>query len=626
LQFYQIIQAINRSKTFVVRVKKIYGNPDSLAALVHKSTKFILLMASLVLLGFLFHTHQFLNGINNAQYEPIQEQSSPTINDPELKVETVFEGLNFPTSMEFIGADDILITEKNNGTVQRVINGTIASEPLLDINVATRAERGLLGIAASSGSGSDNSAVDKNLPSHVYLFFTRFGEQNDSGGERGEDSLGNSLIRYVLDGSKLVMPKVIKDWSPAKGPAHNGGAILIGPNNTLFIPVGDGDGHATQAQNIEDGPPPDGTGGILTIPLISTPDSTNETESNISYYAYGIRNSFGIDFDPVSGKLWDTENGLNDNDEINMIELGFNSGWSKIQGMAPIDFNYSLVNLENESKYSDPEFTWSETVGPTKIKFLNTDKLGEEYHNDIFVSDIKYGRVYHFDLNENRDQLVLSNELSDRVANTDEETKSIIFGSGFGGVTDMDVGPDGYLYILSFGKGTIYRIVPQTSSSVLIPSNNSFSIDNVGFDIVLPDEWRGVDNENNAIFSPNGISPRTGAFRDVEEKVMMTIEVINMSSLSGGLKQYLEDYKQGNCTILSNNFVQINNTTSQELLKQCGTEAQGKVLNHIYASKNAVVIVSLKGTGVAFDDNLSKFKDSISTIRMDDAADIMQLT
>lgn len=562
--------------------------------------------------------------INNAQYEPIQVQSLPTVNDPELKVETVFEGLNFPTSMEFLDYDDILITEKNNGTIQRIRNGTLVSDPLLDLNVATRAERGLLGIAVSSGSSS--YGIDNNFPTYVYLFFTKFGEQSDSSGERGENSSGNSLVIYELNGSKLILPKVIKDWLPAKGPAHNGGAILIGPNNTLYIPVGDGDGHTTQAQNIVDGPAPDGTGGILAVPLNSIQDSINQVGSNISYYAYGIRNSFGIDFDPVSGKLWDTENGLNDNDEINMIEQGFNSGWSKIQGIAPVDFNYSLVNLGNEGKYSDPEFTWSQTVGPTKIKFLNTDMLGKKYENDIFVSDIKYGRVYHFDLNDNRNELVLSNQLLDKVANADEETKSIIFGSGFEGITDMDVGPDGYLYILSFGKGTIYRIVPQTVSNISTSSNNTFSMSNVGFEIVLPDGWKGVDNENIAIFSPNGISPRTGAFRDVGEKVMMTIEVVNMSSFSGGLKQYLEDYHKGNCTILSNNLAQINNTTSQELLKQCGTEPHEKVMNHIYTLKNAIVFVSLKGTGTAFDDNLSKFKESISTIRIDDATDINQLT
>ena len=75
--------------------------------------------------------------------------------------------------------------------------------------------------------------------------------------------------------------------------------------------------------------------------------------------------AFGLDFDPVTGNLWDTENGLDYGDEINIVKPGFNSGWKKIQGMAPDVFNYSqLVNFDGKGKYSDPEFTWMYTVGP----------------------------------------------------------------------------------------------------------------------------------------------------------------------------------------------------------------------------------------------------------------------
>jgi aldose sugar dehydrogenase len=57
----------------------------------------------------------------------------------------------------------------------------------------------------------------------------------------------------------------------------------------------------------------------------------NEYPFNL-YYAYGIRNSFGIDFDPVTGKLWDTENGPQFDDEINVVEPGFNSGAERVYG------------------------------------------------------------------------------------------------------------------------------------------------------------------------------------------------------------------------------------------------------------------------------------------------------
>ena len=184
------------------------------------------------------------------------------------------------------------------------------------------------------------------------------------------------------------------------------------------------------------------------------------------YYAYGLRNSFGIDFDPVTKKLWDTENGPNFGDEINLVEPGFNSGWIKVQGiwnniMAQTIINVigtpkGLVDFGGKGKYSPPEFTWFKpTVGPTAIKFLNSDKLGEKYENDMFVGDFHNGYLYHFDLNKKRTGLVLNGSLADKVANNPNELQKggIIFGKRFGGITDIQVGPDGYLYVLSLYQG-----------------------------------------------------------------------------------------------------------------------------------------------------------------------------
>jgi glucose/arabinose dehydrogenase len=393
----------------------------------------------------------------------------PTLNDTNLKVETVVQGLNFPANMAFLGPDDILVTEKNNGTVQRVINGTIQPEPVLDVSVANRAERGMLGIAVSRDSTNTN-----NNPREVYLYFTKSVNTTDSDGTlRGEKSGGNYLFKYQLKDSKLVNPVMLLNLSKNKGFAHNGGALIIGPDKNLYIPVGDADGysnstnfpvHNSEAQNIIGGGPPDNTGGIFTLKTDGHPYANiiSDSQPANKYYAYGIRNSFGLDFDPVTGNLWDTENGENSDDEINLVKPGFNSGWKHVQGLAPVDFNVSqLVNFEGKGKYSDPEFSWVETVGPTKIKFLNTDKLGADYKNDIFASDVKYGRIYHFVLNEKRDALILSGNLTDKVANSDIEATEAVFGSGFGGITDMDIGPDGLLYVLSFGQGAIYKISPK---------------------------------------------------------------------------------------------------------------------------------------------------------------------
>src|ERR671910_660479 len=66
----------------------------------------------------------------------------PVIHDDDMTVQVVFEGLKFPTSMAFMGSDDILVLEKNEGTVRRVVNGILSEKPLVDVNVANDGERG----------------------------------------------------------------------------------------------------------------------------------------------------------------------------------------------------------------------------------------------------------------------------------------------------------------------------------------------------------------------------------------------------------------------------------------------------------------------------------------------------
>ena len=126
-----------------------------------------------------------------------------------------------------------------------------------------------------------------------------------------------------------------------------------------------------------------------------------------------------------------------------------------------------LIDFGGKGKYRSPEFVWNNTSGPTAIKFMNSDKLGKQYQNDLFVADFHGGNIYHFKLNENRTGLILSDPLADKIANTSAEMQQggIIFAKGFGPITDLEVGPyDGFLYVLTF-DGTIYRIVPSNSDS-----------------------------------------------------------------------------------------------------------------------------------------------------------------
>jgi hypothetical protein len=172
-----------------------------------------------------------------------------------------------------------------------------------------------------------------------------------------------------------------------------------------------------------------------------------------------VRNSFGLAFDPITGKLWDTENGPDRYDEINLVLPGFNSGWEQIMGPDALDpQGVGDLFVAPGSHYADPKFSWFNPVGPTAIVFLNSLRLGAEYQNDAFVGDINNGRLYRFKMNQARDGFVLSLPLDDLVADSAGELSQIILGTGFGGITDLKVGPDGILYVLSFGTGKIYAI------------------------------------------------------------------------------------------------------------------------------------------------------------------------
>ncbi len=425
----------------------------------HKSTIFIfvLLGSSLVMLAIV----PFFN-LNNVatvtRAPPLPE--GPIIKDSSLKVEVIFEGLTSPTSIAFVGPNDILVLEKDKGTVQRIVNDKILAEPLLEVNVANDANRGMLGIAVSKGEEEINST-------NIFLYFTE--------APLDKFPIGNRVYKYELVNNKLVNPQVLLNLPAIPGPSHNGGATIIGPDNNVYTIIGDVGGHRNQAQNQESGGEPDGTSGILRITKNGIPVANSPLGDRVPlnlYYSYGLRNSFGIDFDPLTGKLWDTENGDDFGDEINLVEPGFNSGWSKVQGTwtldeeegmteaAPLNPENGLVDFEGKGKYSSPEFTWRESLGPSAIKFLNSDRLGKQYENDIFVGDIANGNLYHFDVNKDRTELILEEPLADKLADSDDENEGIIFGKGFGAITDIEVGPDGYLYIVGF-QGTIFRIVPN---------------------------------------------------------------------------------------------------------------------------------------------------------------------
>jgi aldose sugar dehydrogenase len=372
---------------------------------------------------------------NNLSY------AQPSLKDPNLKVEAFVSGIASPTSMLFVDENNILVLEKD-GNVRLVSNGMLQSQPLVSLSVDNKNERGLLGI--------------EKIGENVFLYATV-----------KDGQLINRIYKYTLaPGPELTNEQEFMDLPATPATNHQGGKLVASNDGYLYSVTGELQRNGKD-QNIVNGPDPDFSGAILKTnandgsPAPNNPFKSDNSNDPINWYqAYGLRNSFGLGIDPVTGALWDTENGENAFDEINLVSPGFNSGWKLTMG--PISESGIsedvLVNFP-DSNYKDPILSFRNSIGITDIEFLNSDKLGTEYANNAFVGDISYGNLYRFELNEDRVDFKFNDPgLEDRVVDNNKELDSVIFGEGFSGITDIKTGPDGLLYVLSFEDGTIYRI------------------------------------------------------------------------------------------------------------------------------------------------------------------------
>jgi glucose/arabinose dehydrogenase len=435
--------------------------------------------------------------------------------------------------MAFLGPDDFFVLEKASGQVKRVQNGSVV--PVLDLAVNSASERGLLGIALSPEFDSDSS---------VYLYWTESSTGADSTAVAETPLLGNRVDRFLWNGSTLSFDRNIihlralqaDDGQPLRG-NHDGGVIRFGPDGQLYVVVGDV-GRRGQLQNLSDGPfgpgnpddqfggpEPDNahlTGTVLRLNSDGSAAADNpffavgaavggEIGANLQrVFAYGIRNSFGMDFDPISGQLWMAENADDAFDEVNRVEPGMNGGWVQIMG--PVDRIAEFKDIEvNEfggslqqirwpptliadtpedavsrlfmlpgASYSDPEFSWKYAVAPAAVGFQEGNALGAKYNGNMFVGAARDflddGYLFRFVLDGARDEILASDPgLSDRVADNSAkfdvtESESLRFGTGFGITTDIHTGPNGNLFVVSLSHGQIYEIsrIPEPTTLALL--------------------------------------------------------------------------------------------------------------------------------------------------------------
>ena len=384
----------------------------------------------------------FMIGVESIYAEPI-------VFDDNYKIEKVVEGLEYPSSIVFLD-DKMFVAELSSGKIFRVLdNGVRLPFPMLELPVAkegVQCECGLLGMTSKGNE--------------LYVYYTEYTTEVE---ERK-----NKIVKFRFDGTWFVDPKIVTEV-PGFNLSHHGGAITTGLEEDVYFVVGD---QGVQ-QNAYVNFPTDyklNVGSIFKI-----------KDEQIEHFAMGIRNSYGLAVDPETGFLWQTENGPNIFDEINLVKEKFNGGWNVLSGPTfrieevktelnfPKDFaNQSLdlsrINYE-DYEYSEPKFTWKSVVGPTAIEFPNSEFKYSDY---LFVGDFHTGTIYKFKLNIERDGFVFKEkELEDTVLDGNEIIDEIFFVKEIsGGVVDLTFNHDG-MYAVSIFEGMVYKI---SEKAVLTPT------------------------------------------------------------------------------------------------------------------------------------------------------------
>jgi len=249
-------------------------------------------------------------------------------------VNALLTGLNSPVSLRFAPDGRIFYTEKDTGNI-RIIqsNGTLLPIPFATISpIFTDGEAGLLGIALDPAFSSNN---------YVYVYYT----YRDSG-----SYTHGHIVRYTANGNTGNSPRDVFDATSSAPNTiyHNGGYIKFGPDGKLYAMVGEFH-QDQQAQNQTSM-----TGKMLRMNPDGSVPSDNPLPGSLDY-AWGIRNSFGFDFDSSNNRLIATMAGPTSDDKILIIVKGGNYGWPTCLGIC------------NDPRFIDPIVDFNPVVTPTGI-------------------------------------------------------------------------------------------------------------------------------------------------------------------------------------------------------------------------------------------------------------------
>ena len=319
----------------------------------------------------------------------------------QARLEPVAENLASPTNLAFAPDGRILFTEQQTGRVRAVLNGRLVPRAITRFDVVQGAETGLLGIALHPSFASQPWV-------YVYLSSASSGR--------------NEIVRFRIDDAASTRETLFQGLPTVNG-YHNGGDLVFGPDGALYVVTGE----AHQPELAQD---PSSVGGkiLRLLPEGSIPPDNPFGEGD-PVFALGIRNSFGLCFDPRTGDLWETENGPDRDDEVNRVEPGGNLGWPEELGRG------------TDPRFIQPELVFPDIIVPTGCAFSSSGRA-------MYFGDFAGGNLHRGTLTES------GSIAGERVV-----------ARAPSGITDVARAPTGDIYVAT--SDSILRLAstsPQTRS------------------------------------------------------------------------------------------------------------------------------------------------------------------
>ena len=328
-----------------------------------------------------------------------------------IRVNVYARGFRNPWSMAFVSPDTILVAERG-GAIRIVRNGVLEPEPVAGGPVARG--QGL--------SGTDLALhPDFERNRYVYISYTK---------PLDEKRTTLAVARAVWDGKALTGTTDI-----FVGEGGVGGPIAFGGDGMLYVASGGGGGgpNATQNRNSIGGKVLrlTDTGGIpKDNPFVGQKDARAEV------FTMGHRNTLRLAKHPLTGAIWQVENGPNGGDEVNILVPGGNYGWPLVS----LGRTYAgpWQGPFSQEGYRDATVLWIPSIAVSSIAFYTGDKL-PKWKGDVFVGGMRYGeipgtgQVHRILINKNLEELRREPLLVDLKRR----------------IRDVKQGPDGLLYLLT---------------------------------------------------------------------------------------------------------------------------------------------------------------------------------